>query len=260
MGGALMAPVLGPRPLRFLAGLLVAALQLAARPAEARDITIDLTDPIVSITTGFTGTDLLLYGAIKQPGDVIVVVRGPAKDELVRRKKRVAGIWINRDEINFDKVPSFYQVASNRPLKEFLSDDLADRLQIGLDNLDLRTNHYGPLPNDPNGFRDGLIRNMQGAGLYMKNVGDVVFLSEQLFRTRIRFPGNVSVGNFTVEVYLFRHGKLASSATTLLTVRKFGLEAELYDFAHRQAFIYGVLAVIIALVAGWTANAVFRKR
>lgn len=241
----------------FLA--LIAASLAAPAPAGARDITIDLTDPIVSITTGFSGTDLLLYGAVKEPGDVVVVVRGPAEDQVVRRKEKVAGVWINRDEIRFDRVPTFYRVSSNRPLDEFLPHELADRLQIGLKNLDIQTSHWGPLPHDPFAFREGLIRNLQRQGLYMKEVGDVVFLSENLFRTRLSFPANVSVGSFTIEVYLFRAGKLASTATTLLTVRKFGFEAQVYDLAHRFSLIYGVLAVVIAVVAGWAANAAFRK-
>tara|TARA_R110002124_G_scaffold105164_2_gene255804 strand:+ start:2370 stop:3116 length:747 start_codon:yes stop_codon:yes gene_type:complete len=241
----------------FLTILL--ALTLPER-AQARDITIDLTDPIVSITTGFTGTDLLLYGAVKQAGDLVVVVRGPARDEVVRRKEKVLGVWVNRDELVFDKVPSYYRIASNRPLKEFMNPEDADRLQIGLSNLDLRAKVSGKLlPEAPYDFREGLIRNLQRIGLYMTKPDNVVFLSEQLFRTRLRFPANVSVGTFTIEVYLFRDNKLQSTATTLLTVRKFGVEAQVYDLAHRYSLAYGVLAVIIAVVAGWAANAAFRK-
>ncbi|PIW25727.1 MAG: hypothetical protein COW30_18655 [Rhodospirillales bacterium CG15_BIG_FIL_POST_REV_8_21_14_020_66_15] len=247
------------RLLPLLSLALALALCLTGR-AQARDITIDLTDPIVSITTGFTGTDLLLYGAVKQAGDLVVVVRGPTRDEVVRRKERVMGVWVNRDELVFDKVPSFYRVASNRPLKEFLNPADADRLQIGLANLDLRAKASGKLlPEAPYEFREGLIRNLQRLGLYMVHPDNVVFLSEQLFRTRLRFPANVSVGTFTIEVYLFKDGKLQSTATTLLTVRKFGIEAQVYDLAHRYSLAYGVLAVIIAVVAGWAANAAFRR-
>ena len=245
---------------RLAALLILAAVFALPGHAHARDITIDLTDPIVSITTGFTGTDLLLYGAVKEPGDIVVVVRGPARDEVVRRKEKIMGVWVNSDELLFDKVPTFYRVASNRPLDEFLNANDADRLQIGLSNLDLRAKALGQLlPEAPYEFREGLIRNLQRLGLYMTKVDNVVFLSEQLFRTRLRFPANVSVGTFTVEVYLFDGGKLQSTATTLLTVRKFGVEAQVFDFAHRYSLAYGVLAVIIAVVAGWAANAAFRK-
>ena len=247
--------------IRFpLFAAMFALVATIADRAQARDITIDLTDPVVSITTGFTVTDLLLYGAVKQAGDLVVVVRGPARDEIVRRKEKIVGVWVNRDELIFDKVPSYYRIASNRPLQEFINPADADRLQIGLTNLDLRAKASGKLlPEAPYEFREGLIRNLQRIGLYMTKPDNVVFLSEQLFRTRLRFPANVSVGTFTIEVYLFRDGKLQSTATTLLTVRKFGIEAQIYDLAHRYSLAYGVLAVVIAVVAGWAANAAFRK-
>jgi hypothetical protein len=47
--------------------------------------------------------------------------------------------------------------------------------------------------------------------------------------------------------------------TTLLNVRKFGIEAAIYNFAHRHSLAYGFLAIIVAVLAGWTANAAFRK-
>ena len=42
----------------------------------------------------------------------------PEKNIIVRRKDRVAGIWINTDAVEFSRVPSFYALASNRPVEE----------------------------------------------------------------------------------------------------------------------------------------------
>ena len=67
------------------------------------------------------------------------------------------------------------------------------------------------------------------------------------------------MGTYGVDVYLFRDGALASLKTTLVNVRKFGAEASVFDFAHRYALAYGLLAVLVAGVAGWLASVVFRK-
>jgi len=45
-----------------------------------------------------------VFGAVERPvadakPDVVVVVRGPETDMRVRRKDRVAGIWINRNRV-----------------------------------------------------------------------------------------------------------------------------------------------------------------
>ena len=97
---------------------LFAVLCLMAMPARAQDVPLvaDLSNHLVAITTGFTGTDVLLFGATDGPGDIAVVVRGPAKDEVIRQKQRFGPIWANSNSVTFRDVPSYYRLASSRPL------------------------------------------------------------------------------------------------------------------------------------------------
>ena len=67
------------------------------------------------------------------------------------------------------------------------------------------------------------------------------------------------IGTYEVTVHLFKHGRLVSSEKTPLTVQKVGLEAKIYDFAHDHAAWYGLIAIAIALVAGWLAGVIFRR-
>jgi len=78
-----------------------------AGPARGEALVADLTNHLIAITTGFTGAAVVLFGAIDGPGDIAVVIRGPDRDVTVRRKTRVAGIWVNSEEVNFGNVPSF---------------------------------------------------------------------------------------------------------------------------------------------------------
>ena len=91
--------------------LALALLSSLAAPARAADEFIaDLTTHFIAITTGFTGTEVVLFGATDGTGDVIVIVRGPEHDAVVRRKSRVAGLWINTQQMTFTGVPSYYAV------------------------------------------------------------------------------------------------------------------------------------------------------
>ena len=47
--------------------------------------------------------------------------------------------------------------------------------------------------------------------------------------------------------------------TTPLIVNKAGIEARVFDFAHDQRALYGIIAILIALVAGWLAHVAFRE-
>ena len=245
---------------RLLSLLFALCGALSAAPAAAKDLSVALSQTVVAITTQFTGAELLLYGAKEGPGDIVVVVRGPLRDQVVRRKDKIAGIWINRAEVAFDRIPAFYAVASNRPIEEFLGPKVRATHQIGVEYLDLAPKAASAPADELSAFRAALIRNMRRDRLYGATAGNVNFLTRQLFNTRIHFPANVSVGQFGVDVHLARNGEIALTETRLINVRKLGIEASIYDFAHRHALAHGILAVLLAVAAGWLANAAFRKK
>ncbi|MEX0808435.1 MAG: TIGR02186 family protein [Dongiaceae bacterium] len=241
----------------FAAGLLVLLL-VPASLLRAAPLVADLSNHLIAITTDFTGTDVLLFGAVDGPGDVIVVVRGPVTDIAVRRKERIAGVWVNRDSVEFISVPSFYAVASTRPLDEVIDEATRRRHAIGLDTL-----QFAVAPDsdadDPAAFRSALERIKMRQLLYWPNPIEVNFLGDTLFRTDIWFPSNVPIGSYVIEVLLVRDGAVVSAQTTPLVISKIGIGADIFEWAHRQSFLYGLATVAMALVAGWTAHLVFRR-
>ena len=242
---------------RFVLALLLALMAWApARAAEP--LVADLSKHLVAITTGFAGTDVLLFGAVDGEGDVAVVVRGPNMDQIIRRKDRQLGIWINSGNAVIDNAPSFYQVAATRPLAELAPDAVLNRHQIGLDHLAL------PIvtedrSTEPDSYRQAMIRLKQKKKLYGTTVQEIGFMSHRLFRTEIHFPANVPVGTYLVEVYLLKDGDVISAQTTPLVISKIGVGADVFDFAHSQGAAYGAIAVILAGLAGWLAAVMFKK-
>ncbi|HLO76496.1 MAG TPA: TIGR02186 family protein [Magnetospirillum sp.] len=246
---------------RILALLALLGSAAAARAAEP--LVADLSKHLVAITTGFAGTDVLLFGAVEDvPGtkasDVVVVIRGPNRSEIVRRKARTVGIWMNSGLAEIADAPSFYRVAATRPLGEIASAAVLEQHQIGLDSLDLDIRPRDRKA-DSGQYRDALIRLKQSHGLYGDRVQDIGFLSNRLFRTDVHFPANVPVGTYLVEVYLIADGEVISAQTTPLVISKIGLGADLYDFAHQQAALYGMIAILLAASAGWAAAVALRK-
>lgn len=235
----------------------LAAFPAAAQPAH-NQVVADLSSPEIAINTGFTGTDLLLFGAVQGTGDIVVVVRGPVGSQLVRKKDRVAGIWVNRESLGFAQVPSFYRVASSRPLNSVMSPELQKKYEIGLGALKIEPESIVP-DKMATEYRAALIRALDRHGYFDTDVGRVRFVDGGLFRTTIAFPANVPTGTYSVIVYLFRNGALISKEETPLKVYKVGMEAEIFRFAHDRSALYGVIAITIALVAGWLAGVAFRN-
>ncbi|MFZ1414520.1 MAG: TIGR02186 family protein [Defluviicoccus sp.] len=244
--------------LRRLCCLLIALAILAAPRTTAAELVAALSNHLVAITTGFAGTEVLLFGTAGDSGDVVVVIRGPEEPHVVRRKGRRFGIWLNEKEMRFENVPAFYAVAASNPLDVFLPDRVATRHQIGVSNIRLMP-AAGTASDDLNDFRAGLIRNKQNINLYATKTAAVTFLGGRLFRTDMYIPANAPVGTYTVGVYLVRDEDVVSAEITPLIVSKVGFEARLSDFAKRFSLAYGILAIVIATVAGWLANLVFRR-
>lgn len=257
---------------RFLGALaLAAALVLPAAAAVAQSpqataapqgdgkpIVADLSKHLVAITTGFAGTDVLLFGATDGPGDVVLVVRGPAHEETVRRKDRMGIIWANKSAVTFTNAPAFYYVASNKPVEDILPQAVLERHQILPRNLDLRASGLGE-GESREAFREALERLKKARGLYGYEPSGVTMLGNRLFRSELNFPANVPTGTYMVEVYLVRDGDVVSAEITPLIISKVGVGADIFYFAHNQSALYGIAAIIIAVFAGWLAGVAFRK-
>ena len=242
-------------------GAAVVAFSLGHAPGAraVETLVADLSSYRISITSNFQGADVLLFGATEGGGDVVVVVRGPTEDLVVRRKRRVAGIWVNRGAIKFTDVPSYYAVAATRALDEALSESQRRRLQIGTRYLAMRPSEAGLDDAEVDRYREALTRNKERDRLFHEAPGTVAFLDSTLFRTKVHFPANAPVGRYNAEVYLVRDGQIITAQSTPLFISKSGVERALFDFADRRPASYGILAVILAALAGWLASVVFRR-
>lgn len=246
---------------RLIFALIVLAL-LRPAPAMSQELVTNLSKYLISIESTFTGAELLLFGAVEgrqldRQTDIAIVVRGPEDNLVVRRKAKVSGIWVNYDAATIGSVPGYYAVVSTRPLDQIAAPELLLRHGIGLDNLNLpiKPPKYG----DVGPYLQAMIRLRAREDLYQSDANGVVFVGDTLFRATVTMPANVPNGVFSASVYLFQDGNMIHAQTTPLYVSKAGFERFVYDLANRQPLIYGILAVAIAVFAGWSAFIAFRR-
>ncbi|TNE38175.1 MAG: hypothetical protein EP347_06520 [Alphaproteobacteria bacterium] len=260
---------------RTLLGLVsLAIMPLFSLPAASEKLSVNLTTHQVAITSNFTGATITLFGAIQKPlatieddqqvvrDDLIVIVRGPSEDITVRRKERVAGIWVNRAAVTFTNVPGFYFVASTDKLEDIISEFTLNREEIGTERLALSAPfvHNGALSEEEiSNFRKAVVAEKQRDNLYGEAEGGVLLQDNTLFSMRINIPANVPVGDYVVRVLLVRDGVVVGSKSLRPSVNKSGIERMLYRFAHNWPLLYGLSAVFVALFAGWAASVVFRR-
>jgi uncharacterized protein (TIGR02186 family) len=237
-----------------LTGLSVASL--------AQPLIVDLSRPRVSITSAFRGAEVLVFGAIDAPGDVVITVTGAPTRQVVLRKERVFGLWVNAGRQAFDDVPSFYAVAATRPLDQILPPGgvpgIPVTLEERLDSVEA-VDAQRRRPIDLTDFRQGLVAAKRREGLFPETVGTVTVVGSRLFRAELRFPSKLPVGDYEVRAYVFRNGQVVSAVSRPLVVSKAGFSARVSEWSHTAAPVYGVVAIGMALVVGWVAGAVARR-
>ncbi|WP_144300296.1 TIGR02186 family protein [Elioraea rosea] len=243
-----------------IAALLVLTLLPWTRPATAQLLVAELSQREVAVTTGFSGAELLVFGtsageAAGPGGDVIVTLRGPNAPVVVRRKVRVAGIWLNGPSERFDAAPSFYAVASTRPVEAILPVEERRRLRIGLASLPLSPR--GRI-EDPT-FRQALLELKQDQRLYEEDAEGVQIAADRLFHARLFLPPAVIPGLYRVEILLVRDGRVMAARDLPLTVVRAGTSAEIWHIAREEPLAYGVAAVFLAAFAGWLGSVLFRR-
>lgn len=238
-------------------GFVLLAVSL---PARAETLSVDLASDHIDITTGFNGSNLILFGVKDQPGDLAVVVRGPDRDMTVRKKNKILGIWINTESVTFNDVPSYYDYALGRRGGYSDTEDAAFLAHgVGINALVLRADSRVPEIQRIRNFQEALVRNKQMQMLFPLNPKEILFLNENFFRITMYLPANVPTGDYTIETLLFREGALVDKKQTILRVAQVGLNAQIYQFALDNSLSYGLLCVFIAAFAGWLINVIRNK-
>jgi len=237
---------------------LSALLLLISGYVEARPLDADLTIRSIDIDHDFSGINIILFGARNAPGNIVVALRGPDKNYVVRKKERTAGIWVNTESTVFRDVESLYTLASTfDSFEDSKSPVLLSNMALGISNLDINGYVRGETPIDD--FRKAFIDHMIDKKLYKSDIYEIGFWGETLFRTVLKFPKSISEGIYTAEIYLISDGELIAVQTTPIKVEKIGFEAFIYDLAHGHKLLYGVICILTALIAGWGASALFGR-
>jgi uncharacterized protein (TIGR02186 family) len=248
-----------PILLPLLAPLLIGAAEPKLVP--------DVSQREIQIRYSFAGAELLLFGAILYPGgrvpseqaDIAVVLKGPVEPIVVREKQKVAGIWMNVESERFRSAPTFYAVASSRPLSQLVDERIAAIYELGLGNIQLSPG-AGATPEVQQRFEKGLVELRQRNDLYIEEPNGVEITDGVLYRARLHIPARVPIGNYTAETFLIKDGRVLAAAVRDIRIEKLGFERFVATAADRWSFTYGLVAVAVSLLLGWGGSAAFRRR
>lgn len=243
---------------RALLLLMFALLTMAQRDPV---LVPEVSQHEIEVRQGFTGTELLLFGAILDPAgraaaqdyDVIVVLQGPSEPIRLREKARFGGIWVNAASTDYRSAPSFFAVASTKPINRIVDERTAAIYEFGTRYIQLSPSGVID-PAEQARFSNGLVDLRTRQGLYQEDIGGVSVSERVLYQARIKLPSNVVTGTYTAETFAVRQGRVIASAQSEVEVKKVGFERFIADSARNWSLLYGLVAIGLSLGMGWASS------
>lgn len=258
-----------------LAILLLAAANAVAQVAAPEDqpptreaLNIGISSTEIAIVPDFAGTDVTVFGAIENVDpallarggyDIVVALEGPRDRIIMRRKERVAGIWINRHSVVFEAMPESYSMTSTRSLTDIASELELVTHAVGLPRARIVPSSFSGRAEEVALYRDAFLKLKTESRLYQENPGGVQFVSSSLFAATIHIPADIPNGSHMIRAYLFKEGRFFDEKNLEMRVVKTGLEEAITAAAFDQPLLYGLFAVLLAVLTGWAASLMFRR-
>ena len=236
------------------------------RPASAYQLEADVSMRSIPVDVRFSGARLVMFGAASRsdppgldtgPMEVVAVVQGARALMTVRRKSLVWGLWINTRSIDFEQAPRYYAVVSTGLLESIATTAVLAENGIGFEQIPIST-----ALGETAGLKPELIQEFRTAAIqtgirrldYVRQDGGIKFVGSSLFRGQLDLPATIPIGELDVSVFLFRGGQVVARTDSHVTLAREGFESFIYDFAHRHAFLYGILTVGLATCVGFASS------
>jgi len=232
---------------------------LASADAVSR---VNVTPTTIPMGVGFNGATLQINGEVPAGSDIVLRFVGKPREEHMRQKGKVFGlVWMNRTALTFKNVPTVCLVQASRPFDQLgaaAGTFTLDRLRQAV-----KVEEASACDGDLDVPAE-LLRLKQQEGLCRESVGGVRFGPEtggvQPFEADLKVPPALSPGNYTAEVVALKDGRIVGQAAVPVTAQLVGLPAWLNNMAFKHGTLYGILAVVVAILGGLLIGLVFQGK
>lgn len=212
----------------------------------------------VDVTVRFAGQDVLVFGAVSQPGDVVIKMASPDQSVDMSRRGRYGPFWLTSGKFTIPGTPGLLYVLSTRPVDEIM--DSAERDRYGLDLSDVLR---GVEPKDVGvavgAWKSKFIELKKKGHYYLQDGHAVRLVDDRLFSATMALPTKLPLGMYHLHIYLVRDGKVVAQQSRELDVREAGAARWVSDLAYAHSWVFGIGFTLFAMALGLGLGIVLRK-
>ncbi|MEJ2687876.1 MAG: TIGR02186 family protein [Gammaproteobacteria bacterium] len=244
--------------IRILVALGLMLTASGASAAGGDELVTQLGTHHVDITARFTGQDVLIFGAVSHPGDVIIKVISSDQTVDMSRKARYGPFWLTSGKFTIPGTPGLLYVLSTKPVADILGK--VERKRYGLDLNDaLQGVRPGNTSTDMGDWRSAFIALKKKGHYYLQDGNAVKLLGDRLFSASMALPAKLPLGGYHLEIYLVRDGKVVAEQTREFDVREVHAERWVSDTAYEHSWLFGIAFTVFAMVLGLVLGIVLRR-
>ncbi|MDA8165212.1 MAG: TIGR02186 family protein [Desulfobacteraceae bacterium] len=248
---------------QWLGAAVLAALCVALGAGPGRAVTCQTSPDRVPIGISYHGAALVVQGSSDPGQDVIVRISSGPEDVKLKYKGKASGVfWMKMGDMVFKNVPNVYLLYTSKEIDRLLGPGEQVRQSIGYPALKERTTIESNVAPDKEKWFGQFLKLKQHENLYQVKEGVITRNHGQRgdeYRLQLSWPYQAPPGTYTVEALGIQDGKVVATARSSVQVEQVGMVKQLSELAFKKSAVYGMMAIVIALVAGFAVGAMFKK-
>ena len=108
-------------------------------------------------------------------------------------------------------------------------------------------------------WRTAFLRLKQSKKYYKEFDNAVTVVGGRLFFSKLTLPAKLPLGEYKLDTYLVRDGKVTAHQYSKLEVRQVQSELWVSNFAHQSPWVYGVSFTLLAIAIGLGLGIMLRR-
>jgi uncharacterized protein (TIGR02186 family) len=227
-------------------------------------LTTEVTPKNIPINLLYHGAKLSISGESDVNDNLVIKISSEPIDAHMKFKGKAAGLfWMKMGDISFENVPAVYLLAASRNIDNLLPKEERIKEGIGFESIKAGANvETSALGMDTDRWIKEFVKFKKAQKLYKIQEGTITRHQGKLsneYQLNIDWPYQAGPGTYNIEVLAVRDGEVIDRTETSLTVARSGIVDKLSYLAFNHAAVYGVIAIIVAMLAGFTVGALFKK-
>ena len=249
---------------KIFAAILIIFGILAGQPQTGRaadEPTLKLMPSEIQISAFYNGATVNIESRIPANAEALVIVRGEGEDLHYKKKGKAGGLlWMNIGDITFHNVPKVYMIYTSKDMAEVVE---SPELNLGFGALEEQVT-ISPENEDKDFFYQEFLKVRQDEGLYAKIMDGVRYGEAdngmKSVQADLSIPARMKPGEYTVELFVVRDKTIVGQTAESLEIKQVGFPAQLTNLAFNHALWHGIMAVVVALLAGLFMGVVFKDK